>query len=170
MTRRLAKVTAAVAVAAALVTTSTEVASAAALTNYFSAYDFRYEEPYNCGTVQHPEWVCYVQAPIQTGNVSYWNAPGLTRTFIYDSIGGRANSMGFVLQPKQNAGIMCWKAASNGGIWDLVDTRQQWTSSSTALVIGWVPDGDVVLTRADRLTIAECGYTMTVTGPAAVKP
>lgn len=128
--------------------------------NYFSAYDFRYETAYNCGTPTNPEWVCYA-IPYGGGYASYFNAPGLNRTFLRDSIGGRTNSQGFVNQPNQNAGVMCWQLASNGSIWLLIDDRQPY-QGSTALFVGWVPDADIVLSRVDRLNyVPECGYIKT---------
>jgi hypothetical protein len=159
--KKLARIALSAIVALALALTLAPPAAAAPLTNYFTAYDFRYETPYNCGTPANPEWVCYA-VPTNNG-ASYFNAPTLTRSWIYDSIGGRTNSHGYVTQPGQNNGIMCWKTATNGAIWLLEDTRQWWTTTSTALVTGWVPDADVQLSRTDRLAyVAECGYILTI--------
>ena len=154
MIRRVAAV---LALTAVLFTAAPAQAGAGPVSNWFYAYDFRYETPYEC--YGQTCWHIPYGGPHQ----STFNAPALTRTVLRDAIGGRYNSMGHAVVAGQNVGVMCWKAASNGSIWLTVDSRHLDQEGSSALFISWVPDANVKLSRDERLRyVVECGYYRTV--------
>lgn len=133
-------------------------ASAGPAEYYFAGSDFRYEQPYSCGSTSGTCWYVPYNSS-STAYVAHFNTQALTRASIREKPNGRLNGWGAVLVAGQGVRVMCWQTDSSGVVWlTLASAQLDPNGDDRVFAIGVVLDSAITLSRADRINyVPECG-------------